>query len=453
MHKTISRVIAGVLLMWVLASCIDDSFTTSPSAQPRFSTDTLRLAPTFTEVPTPTASMRVINPNDKGIVVSRIAFADPEMADLFRLNVDGVPGREFTDVEIRANDSVFLLVEATFPANATHLPVEINAPLRFTVNGVNSTVVLSAVTQDAVTLTGLTVDTDMTLDPSRPYRVIDSLIVAQGARLTIPGGTRLHFHDGAFMRVDGTLIAEGTPAEPVDFTGDRFGYVAGNIPYDIMSGQWDGIIFTPTAGASRMESTTVRNSLYGVVLDSVGAPGGAPALTLVNCRLRNTKSTALLSLASSVSAYGCEFAEAPDGVVALYGGSHIFNHCTLANAYLFSAVTGPLLLLDGDDISARISNSILYGFGSSVSPGDLTDRDVIITRSLLREEGSDDDNFIGCLWGVDPQYLTVREDYFFDYRLAPESEARGAADPALTLPEAATDPYGLPRTTTLGAYE
>ena len=48
----------------------------------------------------------------------------------------------------------------------------------------------------------------------------------------------------------------------------------------------------------------------------------------------------------------------------------------------------------------------------------------------------------------------MREDYIFDYRLQAESPAIGAADPALTAPEASVDAYGLSRGTApdLGAY-
>ena len=48
----------------------------------------------------------------------------------------------------------------------------------------------------------------------------------------------------------------------------------------------------------------------------------------------------------------------------------------------------------------------------------------------------------------------MREDYLFDSRLKPESPAIGAADPVLTLPDAAIDAYGLARGTApdLGAY-
>lgn len=72
----------------------------------------------------------------------------------------------------------------------------------------------------------------------------------------------------------------------------------------------------------------------------------------------------------------------------------------------------------------------------------------------MKSSGEDDDNFIECLWDSDPLYYTVREEYIFDYRLKPESPAIGAADPLLTLPQAETDIYGLPRTNVpeIGAY-
>ncbi len=59
-----------------------------------------------------------------------------------------------------------------------------------------------------------------------------------------------------------------------------------------------------------------------------------------------------------------------------------------------------------------------------------------------------------CVWDEDPLYYTVRNDYIFDYRVKPDSPAIGAADATLTLPEAATDRYGMPRGAApdLGAY-
>jgi hypothetical protein len=84
----------------------------------------------------------------------------------------------------------------------------------------------------------------------------------------------------------------------------------------------------------------------------------------------------------------------------------------------------------------------------------LTGTSVYLRSCLLKSEGSDDDNFINCIWGADPKYYTVREDYYFDYRLKPESEAIGVGDASLTASEAAVDRYGNRRTAPvdLGAY-
>jgi hypothetical protein len=81
--------------------------------------------------------------------------------------------------------------------------------------------------------------------------------------------------------------------------------------------------------------------------------------------------------------------------------------------------------------------------------------DVSIRRCLIRSNGTDDDNFIETIWGEDPRFYTVRNDYLFDYRLKPESPAIGAADPLLTMPEAYVDFYGRRRSADmpdLGAY-
>ncbi len=162
---------------------------------------------------------------------------------------------------------------------------------------------------------------------------------------------------------------------------------------------------------------------------------------------------------ANLSAYGTEIAEAASGALLLDGGSHIINHCTLTNYYLFSALQGPILQFTEDDNetptpAAEISNTIIYGLGRDISHGDLTGTDIYLRSCLLKSAGDDDDNFIECLWDTDPMFYTVRQDYFFDYRIQPESAAIGAANPALTAPQSASDRYGLPRGAApdLGAY-
>ncbi len=445
----------GMFSAIMLSACVEDGFSTNPSDQPQLSADTLRLGLVFTGEGTPTHLFKIHNRHDKGMIVSSLRVRDDAWRDVFRFNVDGMAGRDFTDVEIRANDSIFVLVEATLPENGAQLPVEINAPVDIVVNGVTSTIVLNAFGRDVTRMHEPRIQSDTRWESTKPIQIFDSLVVEPGATLTLGAGQQLCFHAGAYMRVYGKLVAEGTPEAPVDIAGDRFDQVVGSIPYDIMSGQWGGIEFMPGSTGNRMSHTVVRNTTWGVEVSGEGANPQLPVLTLVNCRLRNSAANVLTVTGASVRAIGCELAEAADNVVEAGEGSHlVINHCTLANYYLFSAVNGAMVYVAADDAAGDISNSIIYGNGGIVSPGDLFGYDFYLRTSLLKPNGSDDDNFLAIMWGQDPMFYTVRSDYYFDYRLREGSPAIGAADPALTLREAAVDFFGNERGAEpdLGAY-
>lgn len=452
MHRFFLTGIIAVIIFFT--SCIEDGFSNSPSHQPDYSTDTLKIGEVFTAQGTPTRSFIVYNRHSKGMVISNIKFRDSSTGEYFRVNVDGVSGREFNNVEIRAKDSIFVLVEATVPENGFDAPRVINSPLDFTVNGVTSTVIINISGRDVNRLNGETLTADTRFTADRPYLITDSLVVAPGASLTIEAGASLYFHDKASLRVRGSLVTEGTPEKPINFTGDRTGNVVGGIPYELMSGQWDGVRFYTTSRNNTLSHTSIRNSSTGVTVDSV--PEGVNALSLVNCVFRNTKSTVLSARHASVRAVGCEFAEAPAGVVYLHDGTHQFVNCTFSNYYLFAGITGALISFNGDDINATIDNSILYGLGSVISPDDIEGMPILFRNSLLKPAGSDDDNFIDCIWDANPLFYTVREEYLFDYRIQEDSPARGSANLSLLngIPEAARDYYGMSRGNTpdIGAY-
>lgn len=86
--------------------------------------------------------------------------------------------------------------------------------------------------------------------------------------------------------------------------------------------------------------------------------------------------------------------------------------------------------------------------------GDLKGSNVFLDYCLLKSTGSNDDNFRDCLWDKDPLFYTVRSDYYFNYRLQPESPAIGAGDGAFLTPLVMTDMDGYERKNppTLGAY-
>lgn len=448
----------------MLSSCIEDGFTTASSDQPSFSSDTIDLGDTYTLNPTPTKRFTVYNRHSKMLNISTIALRD-DADNLFRLNVDGISGREFHNVEIRPNDSIFVFVEATLPENNLDEPVTVNRILDFITNGVTRSVTISLTGQDVVRLDDFTITADTRFTADRPYLISDTLRVAHGATLTIDAGSRLRFRNEAAIKVEGTIIANGTPEKQIDLTGDRMGNVAADIPYDLMSGQWGGIYIGPQSEGNRLTCTVVRNSSDGITLATPARDYTTPTLTMTDCVVRNTTNYVIDSSHANLTLIGCELAEASSGILRLIGGNHILNHCTISNNYLFTAVGGPALQLshidsESDDLSglpymkALITNTIIYGIGNDLSHGDLTGTQVFLNRCLLKSNGTDDDNFINCLWGEDPMFYTVRNDYLFDYRLKPDSPAIHASDPALDIYGLTHDRYGVTFATpaSLGCY-
>lgn len=459
--KTILSLLLGTLLLCAgLTSCIEDGITTSPSAQPAFSVDTLSLGVTFTDQPTPTARFTVRNPHSKIISISRIALREGDAAP-FRINVDGFAGREFSNVEIRPSDSIFIFVEATLPPNSSPALTEVLAHLDFTTNGITGSVVLKADGQDVRRKRGYTVTTPERWTAEYPYQIFDSLVIAEGATLTLDPGVSLHFHDKAELRVYGTLISQGTPDLPVNMTGDRTDNVVGSISFDLMASQWEGITLMPGSRGNRLSHTIVRNTVNGVWADSL------TQARFINCRLRNAANYPLVSRYADITLAGTEVAEGGSGLYAIVGGDVTASHCTFANYYLFTALRGPAIqfyhtdddnALPGADapyLRADITNSIIYGLGTEMNIGDLTGTQVTFRSCVFKSSGDDDDHFISCIWDTDPLYGTVREDYLFDYRLSPDSPVRGLADPTLIHPDTATDYYGEPRQPlpTPGAYQ
>lgn len=466
LHKSLVYLIVCLTLACT-AACIEDGYTTAPSDQPRFSTDTLSLGTIFTDEPSPTSRFTVHNPYGKQLSVSDISLSGKD-ASCFRINVDGLSGTSFHDIDIRAKDSIYVLVEATLPPSEAVAPTLYEASLNFTTNGVTRSVVLAANGQNVVRLRAELITEDVTLDSPLPYQIFDSLTVAEGARLTIPAGARLCFHDKAALIVRGTLKCEGVPERPIVFEGDRQGNVVSDISFDIMSRQWVGVYIAPESTANYLTETIIRNTTVGLIIE--GNPeadySAEPQLRLHNCRLTNSGGLVLEAYHSAVEAVGCEFSEAADGLVYLQGGRHNFALCTFANYYLFSAISGAAIQMahlgtaDTDDgsglpaLEATFTNSIIYGLGAEIAPADIEGASVTFNTCLFRSEGNDDANFINCLWGEDPLFYTEREEYIFDYRLRPDSPAAFAADPALIPSTAQFDFYGLSRTppTAIGAY-
>lgn len=432
-------------------SCIHDDFTTSPSDVLAFSVDSVKFDTVITAMGTPTKQFVVYNRSKKQINISSIKIESNDGTGAhFYLNVDGMKGSEFHDVEIRGEDSIFVFVESVVDATGLDEPLEVKDRIEFVTNGVTQTLAVTAWGQDVNILADATIAASTTFSDKKPYVIYDTLRVAKGATLTLSPGTRLLFHDKAALKVEGRLLAQGSREQPVEFRGDRLDRVVGMFSFDIMSGQWGGVYFEPGSTGNEMSYVNMRGSRNGVVV--VGNNPTLRSLHLFNSVLRNSASTVLMAVNARVEAEGTELSDAAGSIFAVMAGRVHFVNCTLANYYLFAALEDPILsvFLQDDDktlapLQAQFDNCIFYGNIEELNIGDFTGNDVYLRNCLFKSAGTDDDNFISCKWGADPKFFTEREKYIFDYRLRNTSDAIAAGNRSLCPASARYDRYGQDR--------
>ena len=146
---TFALILLSILTGTCLTSCIDDDFTTNPSHVLAFSTDTVAFDTVFTTIGTSTRSFRIYNRNKKSLNISSIKLADAEHSG-FHINVDGMSGDNFTNVEIRGKDSLYVFVEANIDPTNQDNPIFIVDSIVFVTNGVQQDVKLTAYGQDVI---------------------------------------------------------------------------------------------------------------------------------------------------------------------------------------------------------------------------------------------------------------------------------------------------------------
>ena len=462
--KQLIWIAAGLMMLMALStSCIEDDFTTSASDELTFNMDTVAFDTVITLQGTATKQMVVYNNSKKQINISSIKVAGLASKGHFHLNVDGIRGDEFQNVEIRGNDSIFIFIEAYLDEMEQDEPTLLEDKLEFVANGVTKHVLLSAWGQDVVRLNADTIRRNTRLTGKKPYLIYDTLYVTERATLTIDAGTTLLFHDKAAIRCAGKMLANGTAKNPITFRGDRLDRVVGSTSFDIMSGQWGGVIFTPPTMGNVLQHVIMKGSSIGMHCSADGDTTRC-ALKLVNCVLTNSASTCLATATCYVQAIGTEFSDAAEEVTYFAGGKVMMSQCTFTNNYLFKFPSFPIVNVFNVEysngaigrIKAYFDNCILYGLSSEINEGNLDEFDVYLRYCLLKSKGNDDEHFINCVWAADPHFLTVREDYLFDYRLGNESDAIGKGNSALCPDEARFDRYGNDRLANgavdLGAY-
>ena len=358
----------------------DDSFSTSPSSLLTFSADTIRLDTIFSRVPTATKTFWIYNYSGDGIRCASVRLERGNQTG-FRVNVDGVylgpsTGYQVNGVEVRNKDSVRVFVELTSPQMLADSPTRIEDNLVFSLeNGRQQKVNLNAFAWDADLLHDVVIDRDTTIQTDRPIVIYGGLKIDSTATLTIGAGTTLYFHADAGIDVYGQFICEGTAERNVVLRGDRIDHMFDYLPYDRVSGQWQGVRFHESSYENSLNFTDIHSAMNGIVCDSASV--GRLKLSLYNSVVHNCQGYGLLTTNAVLDIFNTQLSNTLNDCLAIYGGGVMLRHCTLAQFYPFDARRGVALRFannrDGHVWPLHqmdVLNSIVTGYADDVIMGE-----------------------------------------------------------------------------------
>lgn len=422
-----------------------------------FSADTMIFDTVFTTIGTTTEFLKIYNTDKQPIEVSSIKLAKGSSSQ-FRINVDGTSGIEFENIEVPAEDSLFIFVEATIDPNGINSPLIVTDSILFETNGNLQDVDLVAWGQDAhffygeefapgfpdITCLDGPCDSilpcaDITWTNEKPIVIYGYLVVDSCDKLTIEQGTQIHFHKGSGLWVYeyGQINAMGTVEEPIVFQGDRPESVFDEIP-----GQWDRIwINQNEVGKDNMFThCVIKNSFLGIQAEPLAlnesqslGPEAENRLILNSVITRNNSGAGLLLKNYNVEATNCLFANAGQSTVAINGGGEYkFNFCTFGNYWSFGTRNTPSFFVSNTyqdpwgNIQVRsiensqVTNSVIYGnsfdevayvfdnFGGALT-------DIIFDKVLVKVDEvdvSDSEVFTDILINQNPEFIEPSEGDF-----------------------------------------
>lgn len=405
-----------------MTACTDnDSFTVSTGARLSFSEDTIRFDTLFSTVPSATQTFWVRNESSDGI---RILTARLERNNQsgYRVNVDGTyldpVGSGF---EVRKGDSILVFVEVTTRENRSEEPQLVEDNLIFTLeSGVEQRVNLRTYSWDAQKLTDLVIRQDTVIESRVPIIVYGQGIrVEQGATLTLRN-TEFYFHDGAGIDALGNVMAEKCL-----FRGDRLDRMFSYLPYDRVSGQWQGINLSSSDGYNLFTDCEIRNAVDAVVCDST-------TLYLYNTVVHNSSGEGLSARHSTVVVDYCQFSNTFGDCLGLFGCEASIQHSTLAQFYPFSANRGFALHFVNTELPMALvcTNTLVTGYADDVVLGEVADTTVVFdyrfADCLLRTpKVEDEERFERIIWETPKDsvqgkqhFRTVDEDnLYYDFAL------------------------------------
>lgn len=312
--------------LFLLLSCGKEPFIRSADARLSVSADTLKYDTVFTSAGSVYQRLVIKNENDRQLRISSIDLSGGT-GSVFKMNVDGVAGSGFSDIVIRANDSLYVFVQVNVDPSASGLPFVLRDSISIRFNGNEKKVQLEAWGQNARFLRNHILSTDETWNNDLPYVILGSLQVPAGKTLTINKGSRIYMHADAPLVINGRLrvLGEKDTADRVYFQGDRL-----DEPYKNYPASWPGIYFLDEATDNLLQYAVIRNAYQAIGLQ--GPSGNSqPKLLLYESVIDNAWDAGIIALNSSITARNCLISNCGKNILLAEGGQYQFTHCTVVS--------------------------------------------------------------------------------------------------------------------------
>jgi len=397
--------ILGLIATFCFTSCRNELDFESSVGTLSFSKETVYLDTVFTNIGSSTYTLKVYNTSNKNISIPRVRLGKGQASN-YQLMVDGVPGKEFENVELLAKDSMFVFISVNSDvADANPTDFLYTDEIQFG-NGVDfQKVNLVTLIQDAVfiypertgspnnytyeeiqlgvdengdpiTITGTNLShTDVTNGDelhwtnTKPYVVYGYAKIPENEDLIIDPGARVHFHanSGLIVADDASLVVNGGESttefleNEVIFEGDRLEPTYSEVP-----GQWGTVWFLPGSNGSNITNLTIKNATVGMLVS--GNDGTlTPTIDMTNVQIYNCANVGILArtgnmIGKNVVVNYCGQAS----LACTFGGRYDFTHCTFANYW--NAPSQTCLVMDDYDGNslyalhkADFKNCIFYG--------------------------------------------------------------------------------------------
>lgn len=395
----------GIIATFCFTSCRNELDFESSIGTLTFSKETVYLDTVFTNIGSSTYTLKVYNNSNKNISIPKVRLGKGQSSN-YRLMVDGVPGKEFENVELLAKDSLFVFIEITsniantnptdflytdrieFGETNNYQKVELvtliqdavfiypertGSPNNYTYEQINlgTNTAPENITGTNLSETDATNGNELHWTNTKPYVIYGFAKIPETKTLVIDPGARVHFHANsglivaanAHLQVNGALSTTDDLENEVIFEGDRL-----EPNYSEVPGQWLAVIFMGGSNQNVIKNLTIKNATVGMLVSNNDGTT-TPTIDMMNVQIYNCANVGILARTGNISGKNVVINNCGQASLACtYGGSYDFTHCTFANYWNSPSQTSLVLTNENDSNNiptalsqANFKNCIFYG--------------------------------------------------------------------------------------------